>query len=123
LPKPTGPSNPITVQLINELRKKGREDKKYSFWNVLSERLGKPRRQRPVVNLSKISRYANEGDLIVVPGKVLASGQLSKSNTIVALNFSRTAKEKILKAGGKPLSLHDLLELPQKDLEHVRILT
>jgi large subunit ribosomal protein L18e len=123
LPKPTGPSDPNTVALIRDLRKKGAADKKHNFWNVLSKRLGKPRRQRPAINLSKISRYARKGELVVVPGKVLASGEIKGSYTVAALNFSEVAEEKITKAGGRALSLRDLMNLPATELKRVRILT
>ncbi|MBD3189347.1 MAG: 50S ribosomal protein L18e [Candidatus Heimdallarchaeota archaeon] len=122
LPKRTGPSNPNTIKLIRDLRKRGAKDKKHSFWTDLSKRLGKPRRQRPIVNLSKISRYAKEDELVVVPGKVLASGQLQGSYTIAALNFSLVAMKKIIQAGGKPISLRDLLELPASEIKKIRIL-
>lgn len=122
MPKPTGPSNPNTVALIRDLRKKGAKDKKHEFWTVLSKRLEKPRRQRPVVNLSKISRYAKNDELVIIPGKVLASGEIKGSYTIAALNFSLTAEEKIVKAGGKAISLKDLMELPATELKNVRIL-
>ena len=122
MPKPTGPSDPNTVALIRDLRKKGASDKKHSFWTVLSKRLEKPRRQRPAINLSKISRYAKKTELIVVPGKVLASGEIKGSYTVAALNFSVTAEEKIVKAGGKALSLRDLMELPATQIKNVRIL-
>jgi len=123
MPKPTGPSDPNTVALIRDLRKKGAADQKHTFWTVLSTRLGKPRRQRPVVNLSKISRYAKKDELIVIPGKVLASGEIKGSYTIAALNFSEIAVEKITKAGGKTLSLIDLMNLPAAELAKVHILT
>lgn len=123
MPKRTGPSNPNTVRLIRDLRKRGAKDQKHSFWTDLSKRLGKPRRQRPVVNLSKISRYAKEDELVVVPGKVLASGQLQGSYTIAALNFSLVAMQKIIQAGGKPISLRDLLELPASKIKNIKILT
>jgi len=122
MPKPTGPSDPNTVALIRDLRKKGAKDSKHTFWTVLSKRLGKPRRQRPAINLSKISRYAAKNELVVVPGKVLASGEIKGSYTIAALNFSEVAEEKIIKAGGKTLSLRDLLELPAAEIKKVRIL-
>jgi len=122
LPKPTGPSDPNTVALIRDLRKKGAADKKHSFWTVLSKKLAKPRRQRPVVNLSKISRYAKSDELVVVPGKVLASGEIKGSYTIAALNFSEVAEAKIVKAGGKVLSLQELLKLPASELQKIRIL-
>ncbi len=121
MPKPTGPSDPNTVALIRDLRKKGVADKKHNFWTVLSKRLTKPRRQRPAVNLSKISRYAKKAELVVVPGKVLASGEIKGSYTIAALNFSEIAEAKITKAGGRALSLRDLMELPATELKKVRI--
>ncbi|RLI67938.1 50S ribosomal protein L18e [Candidatus Heimdallarchaeota archaeon] len=122
MPKPTGPSDPNTVALIRDLRKKGAADKKHSFWTVLSKKLAKPRRQRPVVNLSKISRYAKSDELVVIPGKVLASGEIKGSYTIAALNFSEVAEAKIVKAGGKVLSLQELLKLPASELQKIRIL-
>ena len=122
MPKPTGPSDPNTVALIRDLRKKGAADKKHNFWTVLSKRLTKPRRQRPAVNLSKISRYAKKAELVVVPGKVLASGEIKGSYTIAALNFSEIAEAKITKAGGRALSLRDLMELPATEIKKVRIL-
>jgi large subunit ribosomal protein L18e len=122
MPKPTGPSDPITVALIRDLRKKGASDKKHSFWTVLSKRLAKPRRQRPIVNLSKISRYAKKDELVVVPGKVLASGEIKGSYTVAALNFSEVAEEKIIKAGGRAISLRDLIELPATEIKNVRIM-
>lgn len=122
MPKPTGPSDPNTVALIRDLRKKGASDKKHNFWTVLSKKLAKPRRLRPAVNLSKISRYAKKNELVVVPGKVLASGEIKGSYTIAALNFSETAEVKITKAGGRALSLRDLMELPATELKRVRIL-
>ncbi|MHA1631078.1 MAG: 50S ribosomal protein L18e [Candidatus Heimdallarchaeota archaeon] len=122
MPKPTGPSDPNTVALIRDLRKKGAADKKHSFWTVLSKKLAKPRRQRSVVNLSKISRYAKSDELVVIPGKVLASGEIKGSYTIAALNFSEVAEAKIVKAGGKVLSLQELLKLPASELQKIRIL-
>ncbi|NHJ46538.1 MAG: 50S ribosomal protein L18e [Asgard group archaeon] len=122
MPKPTGPSDPNTVALIRDLRKKGASDKKHNFWTVLSKRLAKPRRQRPIVNLSKISRYAKKDELVVVPGKVLASGEIKGSYTVAALNFSEVAEEKIIKAGGRALSLRDLMELPATELKKVRLM-
>ena len=122
MPKPTGPSDPNTVALIRDLRKKGAKDKKYTFWTVLSKKLEKPRRLRPAINLSKISRYAKKTELVVVPGKVLASGEIKGSYTIAALNFSEVAETKIVKAGGKAISLRDLMNLPAAEIKNVRIL-
>jgi large subunit ribosomal protein L18e len=74
------------------------------------------------VNLSKISRYAKKTELVVVPGKVLASGEIKGSYTVAALQFSAIAEEKIQKAGGTTISLRELMELPATQVKNVRIL-
>ena len=68
----------------------------------------KPTRQRRVVNLSSLSRYTKENEIVVVPGKVLGAGDLSHKLTISAYQFSEQAKDKLEKAGAKIMTLLDL---------------
>lgn len=49
-----------------------------------------------------------DGDVIVVPGKVLGAGELKKSITLGALCWSESVEEKISNAAGARL-----LSLPQ----------
>jgi large subunit ribosomal protein L18e len=79
-------------------------------WRRVYELLNKPARQRVVVNVSKINRYANDGDVVVVPGKVLGSGDLEKKVTVAAFSFSYTALEKIEAAGGRALHILELVK-------------
>ena len=72
--------------------------------------LKKSSRQRRVVNIYKINRYAKEGETIVVPGKVLSVGDMEKKVDVAAINFSNGAKEKIVNANGKAMSLRELLQ-------------
>ncbi|HDH07178.1 MAG TPA: 50S ribosomal protein L18e [Thermoproteales archaeon] len=104
----TGPTNIHLRLLISYLRKSSR---RYGapIWRYVSELLSRPRRRRVVVNLSKISRVASKGDIILVPGKVLGGGELRYPVTIVAWKVSKNAKEKIEKAGGTILSFEELL--------------
>jgi large subunit ribosomal protein L18e len=62
------------------------------------------------VNLSKLERYANEGDVIVVAGKVLGAGNLNKKVTIAAFRFSETAAKAIDAAGGKRMTIDELVK-------------
>ena len=80
------------------------------IWKDLAYRLARPRKLMAEVNASKINRYAGDS-VIVVPGKVLSSGKLEKSVTVAALGFSEKAKEKIESAGGKAITIEDLLEI------------
>jgi large subunit ribosomal protein L18e len=62
------------------------------------------------VNLSKLERYTQEGDVIVVPGKVLGAGDLNKKLTVAAYKFSGSARKKIEDAGGKSLTIAQLVQ-------------
>jgi len=70
----------------------------------------KPSRQRRTVNIYKINKSARDGETIVVPGKVLSVGDLSKKVDVAALTFSAEAKRKIEDANGKVMSITELLQ-------------
>jgi large subunit ribosomal protein L18e len=80
------------------------------IWAALADELDKPKRRRVSVNLSKITRNSKEGDVVAVPGKVLASGSIGPSLTVAAFSFSDSAREKILASGSQVLSLFELIE-------------
>jgi len=107
--KRTGPTNPYLKQLIENLKKKSFE-LNAPIWKTAAEKLEKSTRKRIEVNLSKIERYANNGDTVIVPGAVLASGQLTKSVNVAAWRFSSTAIEKIKKSKGKILTIEELVQ-------------
>jgi large subunit ribosomal protein L18e len=81
-----------------------------AIWRALAEELDKPKRRRVAVNLSRIDRHAEEGEVVAVPGKVLAAGSLSKPLKVAAFQFSEGALEKIRMAKGEAMTLMGLLE-------------
>ncbi len=91
-------SNPELQKTIETLRKKAYTEKS-NLWLRIAEDLEKPTRKRIIVNVSKINRVAKEGETIIVPGKVLASGSLEKKVTIIAWQFSNSALKKIAEKG------------------------
>ncbi|MDI6855557.1 MAG: 50S ribosomal protein L18e [Candidatus Thermoplasmatota archaeon] len=101
-------TNPQLAELIKTLKKASIE-RSSKIWKSLAERLERSKKNWYEVNLSRISRYAKENEVIVVPGKVLGSGMLSKKITIAAFSFSKSAEEKITAAKGKVLSIAELL--------------
>ena len=78
------------------------------IWGALAEDLDKPKRIRVDVNLSRINRLTKEGEVAVIPGKVLAAGRLEHPVTVAAFSFSDMAKEKIVAAGGEAKTLSQL---------------
>lgn len=106
--------------LISELKKTAIENDA-AVWKRIAVDLEGSTTKRPEVNLSKIDRYSNEDEIIVVPGKVLSMGTLSKKLTISAYSFSQAAIEKIKASGSKVMSINDLVKKNPKG-QKVRIL-
>ncbi len=102
-------TNPNLVRLIKDLKEMARE-KNAPIWRDVAERLEKPSSNWAEVNLSLIQRHADEDEMIIVPGKVLGSGYLTKKVTVGSFKASHSAKETIKEAGGKHMSIRDLAE-------------
>ncbi len=107
--KRTGPTNPIMQRFIQDLKIASAKENA-PIWKRIAYELERPTRKRRIVNLSKINRFGKEGAIIVVPGKVLGSGELTKRFTIAAWQFSESAKKKIKKANGAYLMIQELLK-------------
>lgn len=113
-------TNPQLIQLIEDL-KIASHNNDARIWRDIAKRLERPLRNWAEVNLSRIERYVNNGETIVVPGKVLGAGELSKKVTIAAYSISNSAKEKLEKSGSKVLSIRELIEQNPKG-SNVRII-
>lgn len=120
MPAPTGPTSPELKTLIADIRARGYKEK-IKFLIRLAKLLEKPERRRAEVKLSRIDRYSKENEVIVVPGKVLSDGMLTKKVSIAAFKFSEEAEKKIEKSGGKVLSIKELIDKNPKGTD-VRIM-
>jgi len=107
--KPTGPTNPILRQMIEDIRDRGYREN-IPFLIKLADELEKPRRIKSEVNLTKLNRICKEKETVVVPGKVLSSGILNKPLTVASASFSMKAIEKIEKAGGNVITIEQLVK-------------
>ncbi len=102
-------SNINLQELIRELKTQSIKNNQ-PIWKRVASDLEKPNRQRRIVNLSKISRYTKEGEIIVIPGKVLGAGDLNHKLTVAAWRFSKEAKSKILSNKSKAISINELMK-------------
>lgn len=105
----TKSTNPELINVVNLLKKQSRENN-VGIWRDVAERLSKPRRNSVAVNVSRLNRYTHRSETVMVPGKVLGTGQIGHSLTVGAFSFSAKAREKIEAARGKCLSLDDLVK-------------
>ncbi|HPD81775.1 MAG TPA: 50S ribosomal protein L18e [Candidatus Pacearchaeota archaeon] len=92
------------TKISKQLERKGNSEltnsilaaKKNNSWVEVAGLLSRPRRKRINFNLDEINQKCNEGESIIIPGKVLSQGKIEKKIKIIAFNFSEKAKEKLL---------------------------
>lgn len=112
--------DPKRILLIRSLTETARKDE-VGIWDALAGELSRPRKNRREVNLDKLNKYTKDGEVVVVPGKVLGEGSLDHKITVAAYKFSNSAIEKIEKSGGKYMTLEALMKENPKG-SNVRII-
>ena len=61
------------------------------------------------MNIYKIDQHTRDGEIALVPGKVLSMGALTKKLTVAAFQFSQEAREKI-NGVGKAITIQELVK-------------
>ena len=95
---------------LEELDKAPEGGKNAGLWCYVYELASQPKRRRVAVNLSKLNRYAKDGENIIVPGKILGGGSITKGINVTAVEYSTGVEEKITKAKGKLLTLREMMK-------------
>jgi len=88
----------ITRKTNSELVETIISAKKNVQWLGVAGILSTPRRKRVNINLDEIDKNTKEGEIVVIPGKVLSKGEMNKKIKVIAFNFSENAKTKLLKS-------------------------
>ena len=102
------PENILLIKTLNFLRKSAN---KYNapIWKRVRELLQNSKRRRVAVNISRVNLNTVDGDIVIVPGKVLGSGFIDHKVTIGAFAYSLVAREKLLNAGCTVLNIEELV--------------
>jgi large subunit ribosomal protein L18e len=101
--------NAELAHVLIALRKAGKAHEA-PLWFAVAEKLARPRRKANPVNVGHLERLAVAKETLVIPGKLLAHGTLSKPLTVAAYHYSDDARVKIHQAGGQALSISELLK-------------
>lgn len=91
-------TNPVLTDLVKQLEEAGRVNDA-AVWTRCADELRRSTRDQAEVTLSHIDRHAADGDVVVVPGKVVGSTRLDTDVTVAAFQFTRTARDRIEDAG------------------------
>ncbi len=70
----------------------------------------KPRRQRVTVTLQKLEKYVNNNDNIIVPGKILGTGKITKKFNISAIEYSASSLEMLKAAGCSVVAIENMIK-------------
>lgn len=101
-------TNQLVLNMVKELKSASAKNKA-PIWSKLAEMAQKPSIAKRLVNVGKINDVTKENDVIVVPGKVLGTGNISHKITLCSFSISTSAAKKILSAGGKIISYSDII--------------
>lgn len=93
-------TSPVLVETI-------RLSLKNKYWLPLSRLLTINSNALSAVNLREIENNSKVGDTIVVPGKVLSSGNITKKIRVCALSFSANAIQKLKTSKSEAVYLKD----------------
>ena len=107
--KTTTKTNPRYSALISALKETSRANGA-NVWRDIAKRLESSSSSYAEVNISKINRYAQDGDIVIVPEKVLGSGVLNQKVSVAAIKFSEAAEEKITGADGLCMTIEELVK-------------
>jgi len=105
----TEKTNP-QLKLLRETLKVFAREHQADIWKELARRLDAPSSNYAKVNLSRLNRYTNSGDVVIVPGKVLGAGSINHPISIGALSFSENARLKLLAAAGTVVTIDEIIK-------------
>ncbi len=101
--------NPELRLTLIDLRKAARANNA-PLWAAVALRLARGRHRVPPLNVGHLERLAAARSTVVVPGKLLAEGRLSKPVTVAVFHASTAAREKVHRAGGTVVSIRELIK-------------
>lgn len=83
---------------------------KVPIWKAVLKELSRSRSNRRQVNIGQLAHVTKDKEVVIVPGKILGSGEIGHKLTIWCLGISESAASKVLDSGGKILALDNLIK-------------
>ena len=87
---------------------------KQKSWLHIAKRLAGATRSYVSVNLMDIDKQTSTGDTVLVPGRVLSMGDITKKVRVCALGFSAGAREKLKKSKSEAVTIADEIKANPK---------
>ena len=89
----------VVIHMAKDLKKASTKNDA-GIWGKLAEYALKPSIARRDLNLNRIEQLTKENDIVIFPGKVLGTGNISHKITLFSFSISNSAATKIIEKGG-----------------------
>ncbi len=100
--------NPILIDTIQKLKVAGKSNEA-NIWLAVAKMLNRSRSRRVEVNIERLAKCTKDNSKVVVPGKVLAEGNIEHKIEVALFAISETAAKKIIDAGGSILTIEEMI--------------
>tara|TARA_Y100000590_G_scaffold104157_1_gene118529 strand:+ start:700 stop:1047 length:348 start_codon:yes stop_codon:yes gene_type:complete len=102
----------VNQNKVNTLKilKKASKDNDAPIWAKIADYVQKSRSNQRIVNLKKISETTEDGNAVVITGKVLGTGNISHKVSLSSFSISNSAAKKIKESGGEVLDFSKMIE-------------
>tara|TARA_Y100000590_G_scaffold438261_1_gene560873 strand:- start:852 stop:1199 length:348 start_codon:yes stop_codon:yes gene_type:complete len=101
--------NQTGVNTMKVLKKASR-DNDAPIWAKIAENIQKSRSNQRTVNLKKISETTEDGNAVIITGKILGTGTMTHKISVSSFSISNSAAKKIKESGGEILEFSKMIE-------------
>ena len=103
--------NKVLFDTIRDLRKLSNSTGE-NLYKAVADKLSSSASQRAQVNLLQLEKVAKDKETVIIPGKLLGDGQITKNVTVIAFKASESAIKKLTAAGGKFIEIREFIKKP-----------
>tara|TARA_Y100000590_G_scaffold417892_1_gene518066 strand:+ start:1313 stop:1660 length:348 start_codon:yes stop_codon:yes gene_type:complete len=102
----------VSQTKVNTLKilKKASKNNDAPIWAKIADYIQKSRSNQRIVNLKKISETTEDGNAVIITGKVLGTGNISHKVSLSSFSISNSAARKIKESGGEVLDFSKMIE-------------
>jgi large subunit ribosomal protein L18e len=103
----------FTNTLVSEtgwILRKASKESKAPIWNAIERKITGRRANRSEINVGMLAKVTENGQTVIVPGKILGTGSIGHKLTVCSFSISEAAAAKIIQADGSVMNLKDFIK-------------
>ena len=97
------------IEMIRDL-KNASKNNDAPIWSKIAKNVLKTNSNKRTINLKKIDALTDDGNAVVISGKILGTGNLSHKVLVSSFSISNSAAKKIKESGGEVLQFSDMID-------------